>query len=1535
MNTPASHLHNILKAAFAMTGRGSSLRRRHARSISSVVSTEALETRQLPAATLIRDFNPGTIPAGPYISPDSYFRGAAAAVFNDSLYYFENTSLWKTTDTKVEEVFNFDPGEEYVNATWLTVVGDHLYFSAPALNGTTLWVSDGTTQGTSPLRDAQQDCRFPEFLTDINGTLYFVATNDQIGYELWTSDGTDSGTQPVIDLVPGPGFGYIEQLTAFGDSAVFAATTPDSGRELWRTDGTAAGTQLLADLLPGTASSAPGSLRTAGNLLYFTAATADDRQLWVSDGTAVGTVLVTDASGAPVSNPGGLCTLGSRLLFSASDGLGTELWNATGTTASQVADIQPGSGSSDPQELVRMGDKIWFRADDGTSGQELWSSDGTAAGTHMLLDLNPQDSASPTQMAAADGQLFFAASDGQSGTEVWRTDGTVSGTILLQDIQPGPASGFYPSIGLKAGSHKAFFMADDGTNSAQIWSTDGTTAGTQMVSQPRTMPLSGEVREMTNLNGRLVFTVYNENGAGQIWTSDGSVAGTTLVRDLEDFGGSSLLNFTRLEDKVVFIGPAPNYNYALWATDGTAAGTAVIRDINPGGSIGQSSFTKFHNFLYFDANDGVNGSELWRTDGTADGTLLVADINPNPGESSWISNLIVAGDGLFFTASDGQHNNALWKSDGTTDGTKMVLDIHPEYGDSVRNLTAFNGRLYFAADDGQHGTELWTSDGTASGTFMVLDISPGPESSSPGKMQICNDRLIFGASDGIHGFELWSSDGTAGGTTLIRDIRPGAASSGDRTSPDIVKSGSSEQVYFVANDGVVGSEPWITDGTSAGTHLLKDILPGPWGSRPFLGRTAGDLMYLVANDGISGKELWQTDGTEMGTQLVTDLRPGLDASYTSEFLAVGSTLFLSGYSPVGYELFTAPVNHRPSDISLSSQSVSENQPEQTEVGLLSAADPDSAPVTSFRLVSGAGDADNALFSISGSSLRTAARFNFELRNSYSIRVQATDAEGQSSERSFTITITDANDQPTLDQPSDVFVFEDAGPLTINLTGISAGDGENQPLRVTATSSNSALIPNPLIGYTSANTTGQLTFSFAPRKAGSSSITVQVEDGGFDRDLSTAADNQTVTRTFQITVQPTRPVFTAPLGSIFDQQPLITFTDIPGATGYQLWLGNRSTGQLPLLQVNTVLPRFQVPSGLGIGRFDAYVRTQLPGSQFGPWSLLNRFSVITRAEIGPLAMRQTTARPTFSVTPLPGAVKYDFWLDNRSAGQTQYIRTVTDRPDWTPTTDLPLSRYRLWARGIAADGTPGGWSLQRDFLVVAAPQPLQPLSSTFSRNPTFAWTTVTGASTYEVSVRNAATGQFVTGASGLTDTSWTPAAPLPDGPYLWQVIATSTTAGFRSDWSPKINLNIGGRPLLQSPAGTQTTARPLLQWGAVSGALQYDVWINRVYPGGITSNIFRASEIPVNRLQLAAPLENSADYRFWVRAVSVSGDVSAWSLPLDFSVRLTQTLSPLGRRPRPAAAKPAEQDIPVTDEAVQQVVDRLYAAETEGGSAAFL
>src|SRR5262249_37939179 len=158
-----------------------------------------------------------------------------------------------------------------------------------------------------------------------------------------------------------------------------------------------------------------------------------------------------------------------------------------------VKDIRPGNSpygfplTSSPDNLTAVGNQLFFSADDGVSGRELWKSDGTAAGTALVKDIGPGSGylgypygSNTRNRVAAGGRLFFTANDGVHGTEFWKSDGTAAGTVLVKDINPGSAYGFpsssYPSS-LTAVGGKVFFSADDGVSGRELWKSDGTADG--------------------------------------------------------------------------------------------------------------------------------------------------------------------------------------------------------------------------------------------------------------------------------------------------------------------------------------------------------------------------------------------------------------------------------------------------------------------------------------------------------------------------------------------------------------------------------------------------------------------------------------------------------------------------------------------------------------------------------------------------------------------------------------------------------------------------------------------------------------------------------------------------------------------------------------------------------------------------------------------------------------------------------------------------------------------------------------------------
>jgi ELWxxDGT repeat protein len=584
---------------------------------------------------------------------------------------------------------------------------------------------------------------------------------------------------------------------------------------------------------------------------------------------------------------------------------GRELWKSDGAEAGTVLvkDIAPGSSGSlpgYPRALVSINGTLFFSADDGVDGRELWRSDGSEAGTLLVSDIAPgAESSSPETLTDLDGTLFFSAYDGIT-TGLWRSDGTAIGTALVKNLSPR----YSPEILRSVVDGMLFFTTYDPTCGRELWKSDGTEMGTVLVKET-VRNGSSEPRLLTAANGTLFFAADDGLSGGELWASDGSETGTRLVRDVTPGSdGTYLEKLTDVEGTLFF----STETTELWKSDGTDVGTVLVKEIDqiPSGWLpGDTGPATLGGLLFFSGCSlGYLGCELWKSDGTEAGTVLVKDIAPGSASSNPVGLTPVNGTLFFGSAPFPSGTGALWKSDGTEMGTVLVKDTFPGVDDGfATSLIEVNGALYFrvcGAYSGSRRCTLWTSDGTNVGTVLVSDVGVG-EAYLPAELANVGGTLFFIGDDGISGGELWKTDGA--GAVLVKDIRPGSTSS--RPARLTTVNGT---LFFSADDGVTGRELWKSDGTEAGTVLVRDIAPGSAGSDPSELTSANGKLFFQANDRASGDELWQSDGTEAGTVLATEIIPGSGGSAPEELTAVGSSLFFSAIGEgIGRELWLLPV----------------------------------------------------------------------------------------------------------------------------------------------------------------------------------------------------------------------------------------------------------------------------------------------------------------------------------------------------------------------------------------------------------------------------------------------------------------------------------------------------------------------------------------------------------------------------------------------------------------------------------------------------
>lgn len=415
------------------------------------LNCEALEDRSVPSASLVADLIPGANQTGPrhvVAGGDRLWFQILSEQGGPGLY---NPAVWSTDGTAADTHRLFGSTSPPGSAT--------PFAGAVFLGGGGLYKSDGTPAGTTRVGPAAAHLAASSGKLFFAGATAGVSGGPTGGTELWASDGTAGGTALVKDIYPG-GI-YISrwvrgsrtpvrmwrahssspaELTDLNGAVVFAATNGTSGRELWRSDGTAAGTVLVKDIVPGSGGSNPRLLTAMNGAVYFAAGS----ELWKTDGSAAGTVRVQSFAAVPT----GLTVVDGDLFFAVND----ELWTSEGTAegTARLADIVPGAGGEPLEHLTAVGDALYFTAADPAAGRELWTSDGTAEGTARVADVGPgvaggvPSAAAGGELAASGGRIYFTADDGLHGVELWESDGTAAGTRMVQDTHPG-AAGSHPA----------------------------------------------------------------------------------------------------------------------------------------------------------------------------------------------------------------------------------------------------------------------------------------------------------------------------------------------------------------------------------------------------------------------------------------------------------------------------------------------------------------------------------------------------------------------------------------------------------------------------------------------------------------------------------------------------------------------------------------------------------------------------------------------------------------------------------------------------------------------------------------------------------------------------------------------------------------------------------------------------------------------------------------------------------------------------------------------------------------------------------
>ncbi len=465
------------------------------------------------------------------------------------------------------------------------------------------------------------------------------------------------------------------------------------------------------------------------------------------------------------------------------------------SSAVMVMDIRPGKEGSLPKGLIAVEDTLFFQANDGVHGAELWKSVPPYTSASMVQDIRRYGGSAPEGFILLGTTLFFRATDSEHGKELWRMEAPYQHAELVSDLWEGEESADPQELTVLGDA--LFFRADDGIHGKELW----------MLTSPYRTPV-------------LVTDLFS--GGGSSNPADLTVIAWTLFFSADDSSGREVW---KLESPY------------------TAATAKRVGRVNYDGSADPEEFTPIGLKLFFSANDDT-GREVWMSEPPYETVRRVNDIDHK--KPSNPIRLMAAGDTLFFVATVGTSGYELRKCEPPYNSTTLyrVADINPRMKDSdPKNIMVAGTSLLFAADDGALGVELWRTGPPFTEADIVSDLQKGPKGSNPETLAVIGKTLYFAARNGEYGRELWKSEPPYTEVSLVSNLWDDSGSSLPSQLTTIKNT-----TFFVANDGRKGRELWKLQGdVLPSTGFAPDRVTRVEGSRAESGlaQMDGDLRLEI------------------------------------------------------------------------------------------------------------------------------------------------------------------------------------------------------------------------------------------------------------------------------------------------------------------------------------------------------------------------------------------------------------------------------------------------------------------------------------------------------------------------------------------------------------------------------------------------------------------------------------------------------------------------------------------------------------------
>lgn len=341
-----------------------------------------------------------------------------------------------------------------------------------------------------------------------------------------------------------------------------------------------------------------------------------------------------------------------------------------------------------------------------------------------------------------------------------------------------------------------------------------------------------------------------------------------------------------------------------------------------------------------------------------------------------------------------------------------------------------------------------------------------------------------------------------------------------------------------------------------------------------------------------------------------------------------------------------------------------------------------------------------------------------------------------------------------------------------------------------------------------------------------------------------------------------PVVTVPDDRRINPHVNLTWTGIPDAVEYDLWLQRAGDDAEPF-RITVSGTSYQLEE-LGVGFYNFWVRGRLASSELSPWGY-GRFTVDTIVAIHMQSDGVQDQSPEITWQTIPGATAYQVWANNSTTQQNGLINTEVSETAFQ-FEDLTFGNHQIWIRALGPNGFRGQWSPVAEHYVGPNNSPAP--RATLIDRPEFSWNTIAGIEQFRIWISGP--NGFRIDESGITTTTYIPTVDLAAGSYRWWVMP-QTAEGGNGRWSSAGIVDVGGGVFGIEFIGEPTDSTPILQWQETEAAASYEVYI-RHFEGGYQTKVY--SDITQTSFQM--PLLDDLEYEVWVRPFDAQGQPARWS-----------------------------------------------------------